>query len=114
MTDHIKDFITAFTSWAFTQPDILAVALVGSYAREAAKEDSDIDLVVLANGPTRYVEDTENFESMEDFLNRGIGYCVVHEDRIVSAATSMAMCRGAIDIEIETVPEFRRRNWARS
>jgi GNAT superfamily N-acetyltransferase len=51
----------------------------------------------------------ENFESIEDFLNRGIGYCVVHGDRIVSAATSMAMCRGAIDIEIETVPGFRRR-----
>jgi GNAT superfamily N-acetyltransferase len=51
----------------------------------------------------------ENFESIEDFLNRGMGYCIVHEDRIVSAATSMAMCRGAIDIEIETVPEFRRR-----
>lgn len=58
-TDHIKDFITAFTSWASTQPDILAVALVGSYAREAAKEDSDIDLVVLANDPRRYVEDTD-------------------------------------------------------
>jgi predicted nucleotidyltransferase len=58
-TDHIKDFITAFTSWASTQPDILAVALVGSYARETAKEDSDIDLVVLANDPRRYVEDTD-------------------------------------------------------
>ncbi len=51
----------------------------------------------------------ENFESVEDFLSRGIGYCVVHEDRIVSAATSMAMCSGAIDIEIETAAEYRRR-----
>jgi GNAT superfamily N-acetyltransferase len=51
----------------------------------------------------------ENFASVEDALNRGIGYCIVHKDRIVSAATSMAMCRGAIDIEIETVPEYRKR-----
>jgi predicted nucleotidyltransferase len=58
-TDDIRDFITAFTSWASTQPDILAVVLVGSYAREAAKEDSDIDLVVLANDPRRWVEDTD-------------------------------------------------------
>lgn len=57
--EHIKDFINAFTSWASTQPDILAVALVGSYAREAATEDSDIDLVVLTDDPRRYVENTD-------------------------------------------------------
>jgi GNAT superfamily N-acetyltransferase len=51
----------------------------------------------------------ENFRSVEDILNRGIGYCVLHRRRIVSAATSMARCRGAIDIEIETAPEYRRR-----
>ncbi|MBC8492263.1 MAG: GNAT family N-acetyltransferase [Chloroflexi bacterium] len=51
----------------------------------------------------------ENFHSVEDFLSRGIGYCVVYKNRIVSAATSMAMCTTAIDIEIETSPDFRRR-----
>jgi GNAT superfamily N-acetyltransferase len=51
----------------------------------------------------------ENFRSLEDFEKRGIGYCVTHEGRIVSAATSMARCRDAIDIEIETRPEFQRR-----
>ena len=35
------------------------MALVGSYARESATEDSDIDLVVLANDPNRYVENTD-------------------------------------------------------
>ena len=54
----------------------------------------------------------ENFASVEDILNRGIGYCVLHQDRIVSAATSMARCRDAIDIEIETAPEYRRRGLA--
>lgn len=51
----------------------------------------------------------ENFHSIEDYLNRGIGYCVIHEKRIVAAATSMAQCSKAIDIEIETIPEYRRR-----
>jgi GNAT superfamily N-acetyltransferase len=50
----------------------------------------------------------ENFRSLEDFERRGAGYCVVHEGRVVSAATSMARCRDAIDIEIETRPEFQR------
>jgi hypothetical protein len=51
----------------------------------------------------------ENFHSIDDFLNRGIGYCITHQDTIVSAATSTAMCNGAIDIEIETVIEFQKK-----
>jgi predicted nucleotidyltransferase len=57
-TEPIQDFLTAFTRWAATQPDTLAVALVGSYARGAATEASDIDLVVLVKDPQRYLEST--------------------------------------------------------
>jgi RimJ/RimL family protein N-acetyltransferase len=49
----------------------------------------------------------ENFQSIEDFLKRGIGYCILYKRKIVSAATSMAMCGGAIDIEIETSKNFQ-------
>lgn len=54
----------------------------------------------------------ENFHSVEDFLGRGIGYCIVHQKKIVSAATSMAQSSRAIDIEIETVPDFRKQGLA--
>ena len=57
-TEHIKIFLNAFTSWASTQADILAVALVGSFARDAATETSDVDLVLLVNDPRKYVENT--------------------------------------------------------
>jgi RimJ/RimL family protein N-acetyltransferase len=50
----------------------------------------------------------ENFQSVDDFLEQGIGFCILHQDRIVSAATSMAQSSKAIDIEIETVPGFRK------
>jgi hypothetical protein len=51
----------------------------------------------------------ENFESIEDFLKRGMGYCILHKKVIVSAATSMARCNKAVDIEIETKSEYRKR-----
>jgi hypothetical protein len=51
----------------------------------------------------------ESFRSVDDFLERGMGYGILHQDRIVSAATSMARSRKAIDIEIETVADFRKR-----
>jgi len=54
----------------------------------------------------------ENFHSVEDFLGRGIGYCLVYQNKIVSAATSMARSREAIDIEIETAPDFRKQGLA--
>jgi RimJ/RimL family protein N-acetyltransferase len=50
----------------------------------------------------------ENFQSVDDFLGRGIGFCILHQNKIVSAATSMAQSSKAIDIEIETVPDFRK------
>lgn len=49
----------------------------------------------------------ENFNSIEDFLSRGIGFCVLLNGKIVSAATSMASSKEAIDVEIETSNNFR-------
>ena len=42
--------------WSCQQQDIIAVALVGSYARNQARDDSDIDLVVLTSQPDLYLE----------------------------------------------------------
>jgi len=54
----------------------------------------------------------ENFNSIDDFLERGIGYCVLWCNKIVSAATSFARSRRAIDIEIETVAGYRKQGLA--
>jgi len=51
----------------------------------------------------------ENFWSADDFLARAMGYCVRHAGRSVCAATAMARSIGAVDIEIETAPEFQQR-----
>jgi predicted nucleotidyltransferase len=53
----VSAFLEAFVRWARTQPDIVAVALVGSYARGAATESSDVDLVILTPGVDRYLRD---------------------------------------------------------
>ena len=54
----------------------------------------------------------ENFGSIDDFLGRGIGYCILGRNKIVSAATSFAQSRRAIDIEIETVAGYRKQGLA--
>jgi predicted nucleotidyltransferase len=52
--EHVQDFVRSITRWASAQPDIRAIALVGSYARDAAAEDSDIDLVMLVDHPGKF------------------------------------------------------------
>ena len=49
--EHIRDFLDAFITWVSDQPDVQGVALVSSYARGAAKDESDIDLVILTDQP---------------------------------------------------------------
>lgn len=39
------------------QPDLIALALAGSHARGAATPESDVDLVLITEQPTKYLED---------------------------------------------------------
>jgi uncharacterized protein len=39
------------TAWARSRADVIGLALVGSWARAAARDDSDIDLMLLVSSP---------------------------------------------------------------
>jgi predicted nucleotidyltransferase len=53
----VEDFLAQVADWAVVRTEILAVALVGSYARGTAHRDSDVDLVVLTTTPLEYTSD---------------------------------------------------------
>lgn len=55
--ERVARLIGQVQAWAAARPDVLGVALVGSYARQAAKPDSDVDLVLVCEAPTAYLED---------------------------------------------------------
>ena len=57
--EDIRNFLDAFVAWASARPDVQGIALVGSYARGEAREDSDIDLVVLTDQPQRYFNEIQ-------------------------------------------------------
>ncbi len=54
----IQPFLDQVHEWVVEHADIQAVALVGSYARSTASENSDIDLVLLIDEPSIYYADT--------------------------------------------------------
>jgi hypothetical protein len=57
--DHVRRFFVDFFRWLGSQSEIQAVALVGSYARDEAKNTSDLDLIIIANDPTKYLAEPE-------------------------------------------------------
>ena len=53
-----QKMIGAIVEWWKQQPEAIAAALVGSYARREARSDSDIDLILLSRNPDFLLEDT--------------------------------------------------------
>lgn len=55
---------------------------------------------------------TGNFDSDEDYLQRGMGYAVIHNGIVVSAASSFSVYNEGIEIEVGTHPDYRRKGLA--
>jgi hypothetical protein len=55
----ITPFLTHLAHWLAGEPGIEAALLVGSYARGAARPDSDVDLVFICQAPRRYLDHAE-------------------------------------------------------
>jgi mutator protein MutT len=51
----VAEVLDATIRWAAGQPEVLGVAVVGSWARDAARMTSDVDLVVLTDTPEKYL-----------------------------------------------------------
>ena len=49
--------MTAVTSWAKDQVDIVSLALVGSHARGDARSDSDVDFIIVCARPEVYLQE---------------------------------------------------------
>jgi uncharacterized protein len=53
------EVLDATAAWAAVRPDVQAVAIVGSWARDEPRMDSDVDVIVVTAEPSQYVEGTD-------------------------------------------------------
>jgi len=53
-----------------------------------------------------------NFEDSSDFVENGFGFCLLCDDEIVSAASTFAVSKRGIEIQINTRADHRRRGLA--
>ena len=56
---NIRAFIQSIVEWAKNEPDLMALALVGSHARGEASPESDVDLIFLLRNPEEYLKDRD-------------------------------------------------------
>jgi RimJ/RimL family protein N-acetyltransferase len=76
------------------------------------KIDLEIALQLAAEDSEFAAEHMLNFDSPQDFIHRGFGYCILREDEIVSVATTFAICKKGIEIQINTRKEYQGRGLA--
>jgi predicted nucleotidyltransferase len=72
----IESFLNALVEWAAAESDILAVAVVGSYARGAARAGSDVDIVLIVMDPGKYflsADWTRRFGDVRSFRDENWG-----------------------------------------
>lgn len=50
--------------------------------------------------------------SIQNFLSRGLGYCMLHDDEIVSVCYTTRVGGGECDIQINTIEKFRNQGYA--
>ena len=53
----VEQILASVSAWARSRPDVLALALVGSWACGRARQDSDVDLVLLVSEPQMFRRD---------------------------------------------------------
>jgi predicted nucleotidyltransferase len=71
---NVRAFLQSVVEWAKNEPDLMALALVGSHARGEASPESDVDLILLLSNPKEYLND-------RDWISEfGEPRHIVHED----------------------------------
>jgi len=68
----VQEFLSKVTQWGIASDNISAILLVGSHARGEARPDSDVDIVILAEIPGRYLDEQLWLERFGDPLRVSI------------------------------------------
>ncbi|MBZ9622658.1 GNAT family N-acetyltransferase [Clostridium sp. FP2] len=55
---------------------------------------------------------TSQYISIDDYMNKGLGFCILHKGQVVCGASSYSVYDGGIEIEIDTHPDHRRKGLA--
>jgi len=70
----IHNLLKEIKNWARKNNDLDSLLLAGSYARDKAHQDSDIDLVLIFNDPKKYVNNLDWIKEFSEIEKYEIEY----------------------------------------
>ncbi len=56
--------------------------------------------------------DISDFDSIDDFAARGVGFCMIDNGRVIGIAYSSLVCSKGIEVSIFVLPDYRRKGAA--
>src|SRR5690606_20119872 len=72
----------------------------------------DMEMAARLESEMHEVAQLHHFASLQDFVDRGCGFCVVQDNEICSMAIAFLRGDDAIQIQISTKEQYRRRGLA--
>lgn len=80
---------------------------------EIRKIDIDLATQITTIQNSDFPHHMIHFNSVEDFVNYGVGYCILTDNKVVSVASSTdKIINQSIDVQIDTHSDFRNRGLA--
>lgn len=76
------------------------------------KIDADLAQKVLDLGEPISLDHVSNYGSIAYFLEHGLGYCIMQGEAIASVASSYASCPSGIEIQINTIEQYKKKGLA--
>jgi hypothetical protein len=108
------DRLSTRTRVAFDSPQVWDRARLQRFV-DVLAEGFELKRIGRADAPRfRELADSlvYNFDTLDDFIERGVGYGIEHEHRFVSGCASFAISSRSLEFEIQTHADFRERDLA--
>ena len=92
----VHEFLQILVAWCSHRADVRAIALVGSWARDEASCDSDVDVVLLTTDPAAYLATDKWAQALGTTVVTTREWGVLTERRLITA-TGMEVDVGVVD-----------------
>lgn len=102
----------AFTDESLNPDHLRALARQVPDGLEVRRIDLPLARRIAADPSLLSPDHVCNFDSPQDFVDRGIGFCMLKDGAIVAGASSYAVCNRGIEIQVNTHEAFRGRGLA--
>lgn len=112
-----KDYLKKINRYSFFKNrEVLNIDYLKSLIKDLPKgyelKALDRDLIDNYDLNELSADFTAQFNSLEDYLNRGKGYYILSEGKVISGASSYSIYNQGIEIEIDTHKEYRKKGFA--